>query len=100
MESLGYVLMYFLLGRYICLLPYVPSIYNLISFDIFTSFPLISLCNMLWQGLRGGTIKQNYNKISEKRKLTRVEVIVTYMSDMFTVVLKNMFTAYAQIFSH
>ncbi|KAF2603698.1 hypothetical protein F2Q70_00025653 [Brassica cretica] len=31
-------------------------------------------------GLRAGTIKQNYNKISEKRKLTRVEVIVTYMS--------------------
>lgn len=47
-----------------------------------------------------GTIKQNCNKISEKRKLTPVEIIVTDMSDMFTVVLKNLFTAYAQIFSH
>ena len=78
----------------------LPNIYNSLPFDIFTSFLSISLCNLLWQHLRAGTIKQNCNKISEKRKLTPVEIIVTDMSDMFTVVLKNLFTDYAQIFSH
>ncbi|CAN7028857.1 unnamed protein product [Brassica rapa subsp. trilocularis] len=50
---------------------------------------------MSCQGLHARTIKENYDKISEKRKLTPVEVIVT---DIFTVVLKN--TAYTRIFSY
>ncbi|KAG2292196.1 hypothetical protein Bca52824_038865 [Brassica carinata] len=34
---------------------------------------MISLRNLSWQGLRARTIKENYDKISEKRKLTPVE---------------------------
>ncbi|CAF1712609.1 unnamed protein product [Brassica oleracea var. botrytis] len=56
---------------------------------------MISLRNLSWQGLRARTIKENYDNISEKRKLTPVEVIV---ADIFTVVLKN--TDYTRIFSH
>ncbi|KAH0469579.1 hypothetical protein IEQ34_001137 [Dendrobium chrysotoxum] len=54
LESLGYVLMYFLRGS---------SISNI----IFPSLP--------WQGLKAGTKKQKYDKISEKKMLTPVEVL-------------------------
>ena len=38
------------------------------------SLPLISLASLPWQGLRAGTKKQKYDKISEKKRLTPVEV--------------------------
>ena len=51
-------------------------IFNLLPFDIYICFslPLISLASLPWQGLRAGTKKQKYDKISEKKRLTPVEV--------------------------
>ncbi|KAM7252062.1 hypothetical protein ACFE04_023945 [Oxalis oulophora] len=54
LESIGYVLMYFLRG----------------------SLP--------WQGLKGGTKKQKYDKISEKKMLTPVEVLCKSYPSEFT----------------
>ncbi|GMI70399.1 casein kinase I, CASEIN KINASE I-LIKE 11 [Hibiscus trionum] len=48
LESLGYMLMYFLRGRFL----FLP-----------------------WQGLKVGTKKQKYDKISEKKMLTPIEVL-------------------------
>ncbi|WZZ07602.1 hypothetical protein YC2023_093523 [Brassica napus] len=41
----------------------------------FSQLRMISLPNMSWQGLHARTIKENYDKISEKRKLTPVEIV-------------------------
>ncbi|KAJ4833011.1 Casein kinase 1-like protein 10 [Turnera subulata] len=67
LESLGYVLMYFLRG----------------------SLP--------WQGLKAGTKKQKYDKISEKKMVTPVEVFLDTLASSSKVLCKNYpseFTSY------
>ncbi|KAG6466099.1 hypothetical protein ZIOFF_076100 [Zingiber officinale] len=58
LESLGYMLMYFLRGR---LKSFHPTVF-LLSF-------------LPWQGLKAGNKKQKYDKISEKKMLTSVEAL-------------------------
>ncbi|PHT85681.1 Casein kinase I isoform alpha [Capsicum annuum] len=58
LESLGYVHMYFVRG----------------------SLP--------WQGLKGATKKQKYDKISEKKMLTPIEVVINYVFD-WTILKKH-----------
>lgn len=83
LESLGYVLMYFLRGRLSFISIYIffgirslvksfsSSSNSLICLICFLNVPRFSLP---WQGLKAGTKKQKYDRISEKKMLTPVEV--------------------------
>jgi hypothetical protein len=68
LESLGYLLMYFLRGRWVWSPVwsfYVPP---------FQLNILFRPCSLPWQGLKAGTKKQKYEKISEKKVATSIEV--------------------------
>lgn len=72
MESLGYVLMYFLRGRLVMQLQFVLFLCHLVCSN---SSPVTSLP---WQGLKAGTKKQKYEKISERKVATSIEVILMH----------------------
>jgi len=70
LESLGYVLMYFLRGRSLASLLCYLIFYIFITYCFF----IWMFCSLPWQGLKAGTKKQKYEKISEKKVSTSIEV--------------------------
>lgn len=79
LESLGFVLMYFLRGRY-CFISLKwkkkkKKKKNWFSISFLFTFLFPFLFSLPWQGLKAGTKKQKYEKISEKKVSTSIEVI-------------------------
>jgi hypothetical protein len=71
MESLCYVLMYFLRGRYDIFFTIISYILGHIKFY----FVILESPSLPWQGLKDGTKKQKYDRISENKMPMLVEVL-------------------------
>jgi hypothetical protein len=57
----------------------VSLIGHLLLLCALTSVNISFLCSLPWQGLKAGTKKQKYEKISEKKVATSIEVCLVHL---------------------
>lgn len=72
MESLGYVFMYFLRGRLV--LFDINSNMNTLLHVLSVADCTCCIGSLPWQGLKAGNKKQKYERISERKVSTSIEV--------------------------